>query len=240
MTERDYSGPDSRRVQQMFAGIAHRYDFLNHFLSLSVDRRWRNVAARKVRDLVGPAPRTCLDLCSGTGDLALALHRHLQTQIVASDFCHPMLTRASRKIGRSAIRVVEADALDLPFPNTSFDAVTMAFGLRNLEDPYRSLCEINRVLKPHGAAVILEFSKPVLPVFDQIFGFYFRTILPCLGRVISGDNTAYQYLPDSVRRFPDQEHVLELLRRAEFAETGYKNLSGGIAALHWGLARGKL
>ena len=89
---------------------------------------------------------------------------------------------------------------------------------------------------PHGAAVILEFSKPVLPVFDQIFDFYFRAILPCLGGVISGDSTAYQYLPDSVRRFPDQEQVLELLRRAEFAETGYKNLSGGIAALHWGFA----
>ncbi len=108
--------------------------------------------------------------------------------------------------------------------------------LRNLEDPCRGLCEINRVLKPHGVAVILEFSKPVLPVFDQIFDFYFRAILPCLGGVISGDSTAYQYLPDSVRRFPDQEHVLELLRRAEFAETGYKNLSGGIAALHWGFA----
>ncbi|OLC34142.1 MAG: bifunctional demethylmenaquinone methyltransferase/2-methoxy-6-polyprenyl-1,4-benzoquinol methylase UbiE [Acidobacteria bacterium] len=236
MRERDYSGPDSRRVQQMFAGIAHRYDFLNHFLSLSVDRRWRNAAARKVRDLAGPTPPTCLDLCSGTGDLAIALQQHLQTQIIASDFCHPMLTRARGKFGRSAIRVVEADALDLPFPNTSFDAVTMAFGLRNLEDPYRGLCEINRVLKPHGAAVILEFSKPVLPVFDQIFDFYFRAILPCLGGVISGDSTAYQYLPDSVRRFPDQEHVLELLRRAEFAETGYKNLSGGIAALHWGFA----
>src|SRR2546428_13683319 len=120
MRERDYSGPDSRRVQQMFAGIAHRYDFLNHFLSLSVDRRWRNAAARKVRDLAGPTPPTCLDLCSGTGDLAIALQRPLQTQIIAFDFCHPMLTRARRKFGRRAICVVAADALHLPFPTSSF------------------------------------------------------------------------------------------------------------------------
>src|SRR5207244_12038926 len=106
MTERNYSGPDSRRVQLMFAGIAHRYDFLNHFLSLSVDRRCRNAAARKVRDLAGPTPPTCLDLSSGTGDLAIALQQHLQTQIIASDFCHPMLTRARGTFAISTIRVV--------------------------------------------------------------------------------------------------------------------------------------
>ena len=147
-----------------------------------------------------------------------------------------MLTRANGKFGRHAIRVVEADALDLPFPNMSFDAVTMAFGVRNLQDPFRGLCEMRRILKPGGAAVILEFSKPVVPVFSQIFEVYFRTILPFLGKMISGDAAAYQYLPDSVRRFPDQEHLLQLMRRAEFLDTGYKNLSGGIAALHWGRA----
>ena len=236
MKANEHRGPDSRRVQQMFAGIAHRYDFLNHFLSLSVDRRWRKLAARKIRDLAGMSPAACLDVCSGTGDLAIALDRSLQTQIVASDFCHPMLTRANGKFGRHAIRVVEADALDLPFPNMSFDAVTMAFGVRNLQDPFRGLCEMRRILKPGGAAVILEFSKPVVPVFSQIFEVYFRTILPFLGKMISGDAAAYQYLPDSVRRFPDQEHLLQLMRRAEFLDTGYKNLSGGIAALHWGRA----
>ncbi len=236
MTERNYSGPDSRRVQQMFAGIAHRYDFLNHFLSLSVDRRWRKIAARKIRDLAGISPISCLDVCSGTGDLAIALDRSLQTQIIASDFCHAMLTRANRKFSGHAIRVVEADALDLPFPDMFFDAVTMAFGLRNLQDPFRGLCEMRRILKPGGAAVVLEFSRPVVPVFNQIFSFYFSAILPFLGKIISGDGGAYQYLPDSVRRFPDQEHLLQLMRKAEFVDAGYKNLTGGIAALHWGRA----
>ena len=234
MRERDYPAPDSRRVQQMFAGIAHRYDFLNHFLSLSVDRYWRNMAAVKVRELVGPSPAACLDLCSGTGDLAIALHRSLNAKIVATDFCHPMLTRANRKFAGRGIHVVEADALELPFPNASFDAVSVAFGVRNLEDPYRGFCEIHRVLKPGGAAVILEFSKPVVPVFDHVFNAYFRAILPFLGRIISGDSSAYQYLPASVRVFPDQEHLVELMRKAEFRETRYKNLTGGIAALHWG------
>ena len=236
MTERDYSGPDSRHVQQMFAGIAHRYDFLNHFLSLSADRRWRKLAAGKIRDLAGVSPTACLDVCSGTGDLAIALDRSFQTQVIASDFCHAMLTRANGKFAGHNIRVVEADALDLPFPNRSFDAVTMAFGLRNLQDPFRGLCEMRRILKPGGAAVVLEFSRPVVPVFRQIFGFYFRAILPFLGKIISGDGDAYQYLPDSVRRFPDQEQVLQMMQRAEFVDTGYKNLSGGIAALHWGSA----
>ena len=236
MTERDYSGPDSRHVQQMFAGIAHRYDFLNHFLSLSVDRRWRKTAARKIGELAGLSPGACLDVCSGTGDLAMALDQSLQTQVIASDFTHAMLTRANQKFAGYAIRVVEADALDLPFPSMSFDAVTMAFGLRNLQDPLRGLCEMRRILKPGGAAVVLEFSKPVVPVFRQIFGFYFRAILPFLGKTISGDAAAYQYLPDSVQRFPDQEGLLELMRRAGFVHTGYQNLSGGIAALHWGRA----
>src|SRR5713101_9591282 len=168
MTRRDYLGPDSRRIRQMFAGIAPRYDFLNHFLSISVDRHWRRLAAAKVRDLVGVSPALCLDACCGTGDLAIALDRSMKTQVIAADFCHPMLTRALEKTdGR--ICAAEADALELPFSDACFDVVTMAFGLRNLQDRARGLDEIHRVLKPGGAAVILEFSKPVIPVFRQIF-----------------------------------------------------------------------
>jgi demethylmenaquinone methyltransferase/2-methoxy-6-polyprenyl-1,4-benzoquinol methylase len=233
---RDYLGPDSRRVQQMFAAIAHRYDFLNHFLSISIDRHWRNVAATKVRDLVGPTPALCMDACSGTGDLALALHRSLQTQVIASDFCHPMLTRAQAKFAARDIHPIEADALQLPFPDACFDVLTIAFGLRNLEDPYGGLQEIRRVLKPRGAAVILEFSKPVVPVFSHVFNFYFRHILPLLGAIVSGDRRAYQYLPDSVGKFPNQEQLLERIRQAGFVDAGYRNLSGGIAALHWARA----
>jgi len=235
MTRRDYLGPDSRRIQQMFAGIAHRYDFLNHFLSISIDRHWRKLAAGKVRDLAGASPALCLDACCGTGDLAIALNQYMYTRVIAADFCHPMLTRANKKIAGN-MRTVEADALELPFADRSFDAVTMAFGLRNLQDPEHGLREIRRVLKRGGAAVILEFSKPVLPVFRQVFEFYFRKVLPIVGAVVSGDSGAYRYLPDSVRRFPDQGQLLELMRSAGFTDAGYRNLSGGIAALHWGRA----
>src|SRR5256885_11182046 len=133
MTRRDYPGPDSRRIQQMFAGIAPRYDFLNHFLSASIDRHWRRIATDKVRDLAGASPAICLDACCGTGDLAVALDRHLRTKVIAADFCHPMVTRATEK-GAGRIRVIEADAMQLPFADSSFNVVTIAFGLRNLED----------------------------------------------------------------------------------------------------------
>lgn len=223
----------------MFAGIAHRYDFLNHFLSVSIDRHWRKLAVSKLRELISPSSLTpCLDVCSGTGDLAIALHRAFGNTVVATDFCHPMLTRAYAKAAAArierSIENIEADALSLPFRDQSFDAVTIAFGLRNLEDPVRGLGELHRLLRPHGAAVILEFSRPVVPIFRNIFGLYFRYILPKLGAAISGDPTAYQYLPDSVAKFPAQEELMEIMRTVGFRKVGYRNLSCGVAALHWG------
>src|SRR2546423_11455707 len=124
MTERDYLGPDSRSLQQMFARIAHRYDFLNHFLSASIDRHWRNLAAAKVRELGGTSQGLFLDACSGTGDLAIVLHHTLKAPVIASDFCHPMLTRAKEKFAGLNIRTIEADALQFPFPDACFDALT--------------------------------------------------------------------------------------------------------------------
>ena len=232
-------GPSSRTVQAMFAGIAHRYDFLNHFLSASIDRYWRNRAVGKVSDLLHrTSPGRCLDLCSGTGDLALDLHRRLAVPVVSSDFCHPMLTRSKAKTiaagFETSVQTVEADALTLPFSDDSFDAVTIGFGLRNLEDPERGLREIHRVLHKGGVLVVLEFSKPVVPVLRHLFNFYFRYILPKLGAAISGNGEAYQYLPDSVRKFPAQEGLAELLIKAGFSEVSYQNLTGGVAALHWG------
>jgi len=239
---RAYRGPDSGAVQRMFAAIAHRYDFLNHFLSLSTDKQWRRIAVDKVADLRLPsvAP-VCIDLCTGTGDLAIAVHRRLGVTVIASDFCHPMLQRAAAKIRtvgfETGIQAVGADALALPFPEASFDVATMAFGLRNLEDPARGLLEVRRILKPGGAAIILEFSKPVVPVFRQVFNFYFRNVLPQLGAAISGDKAAYRYLPDSVAMFPSQDELAGLMRLAGFADVAYRNLYGGIAALHWGVNR---
>ena len=233
-----YAGPDARTVQQMFAGIAHRYDFLNHFLSLSVDRYWRRKAVRKVGECLGSGRHLCLDLCSGTGDLALDLRRILGTEVVASDFCHPMLVRSLQKLRAKgferSVCPVEADALDLPFQPDAFGAVTIAFGLRNLQDPVRGLEEMKRVLRNGGALVILEFSRPVLPVFRSVFSFYFRFILPWLGTLISGTTGPYQYLQASVQTFPGQEELAKWMRSVGFRDVGYRNLTGGIAALHWG------
>jgi demethylmenaquinone methyltransferase/2-methoxy-6-polyprenyl-1,4-benzoquinol methylase len=224
----------------MFSEIAHRYDFLNHFLSASVDRRWRKLAARKVHELIrGIQPNRCLDLCSGTGDLAIELHTLLKIPVIASDFCHPMLVRSLAKTRKlsldSAIGTVESDAMAIPFATGTFDAVTIAFGLRNLEDPRKGLEEMRRVLKPDGAILVLEFSRPVLPVVRSAFDFYFHRVLPKLGAWISGQKTAYQYLPDSVDRFPSQIELAAMMERTGLRNVAYRNLSGGIAAIHWAL-----
>jgi demethylmenaquinone methyltransferase / 2-methoxy-6-polyprenyl-1,4-benzoquinol methylase len=226
-------------IQRMFGQIAPRYDFLNHFLSASIDKRWRWRAVEKVREMLAAnGAAICVDLCSGTGDLALELHRRLKFPVVASDFCHPMLTRSNAKISRtgfqSGIQTIEADALSLPFPSAVFDAATNAFGLRNLIDTRGGLAEALRILKPGGIVVILEFSRPVLPIFRGVFNFYFRKVLPFVGALVSRQGFAYQYLPDSVQKFPSQVELTEMLRSVGFVETGYRNLSGGIAALHWG------
>ena len=239
MKAREYHGPDSRTVQRMFAGIAHRYDLLNHLLSASTDRYWRSAAVQKLCDLLAAAPPSLvLDVCSGTGDLALTLQRRLGVKVIAADFCHPMLLRAERKFAASradhTIENIEADTLSLPFRDEIFDAATIAFGLRNLEGPVRGLQELFRVLKPGGALVILEFSRPAVPILRQVFNAYFRHVLPRLGAAISGEGDAYRYLPDSVRKFPSQSELSELLKAVGFHGIAYRNLTGGIAALHWG------
>jgi len=224
----------------MFGEIAHRYDFLNHVLSVSIDRRWRKLAAATVQEYVrNQESAICLDLCSGTGDLAIELHRRLKITVVASDFCHPMLVRALTKTRdrhlNNSISTVESDSLAIPFRNGVFNAVTVAFGLRNLEDPNRGLAEMRRVLQPEGVAVILEFSRPVVPVLNSLYQFYFHRILPRVGAWISGQKTAYTYLPDSVDRFPNQTELASMMEKTGFRNVGYRNLSGGIAALHWGI-----
>ena len=233
-----YAGPDARIVRQMFADIARRYDFLNHCLSLSVDRWWRWTTARKAREWVPDAQVLCLDLCSGTGDMALELHRQLGSGVIASDFCHPMLTRSNRKIRSAgwdhAVIPVEADALVLPFADDAFGVVTNAFGLRNLENPVRGLVEMHRILQPGGHAMVLEFSTPVVSIFRHLFLFYFNHILPWLGTVISGRKGPYQYLSSSVKRFPDPNELRATIRSIGFVDVEYRYLSGGIAALHWG------
>jgi demethylmenaquinone methyltransferase/2-methoxy-6-polyprenyl-1,4-benzoquinol methylase len=221
----------------MFAGIASRYDLLNHLLSGNTDKRWRRLVAERLHDVLSIKGARALDVACGTGDLSLALAEKTGAQIVGTDFCRPMLEIAARKTNRTnatEIPFVEGDALRLPFADSSFDAVSIAFGLRNLSSVETGLKELWRVLKPTGRVAILEFSTPVVPGFRALFQLYFRRVLPRIGGMISGSRGAYEYLPDSVSRFPDQKRLAAMMRDAGFEEVEYKNLTGGIAALHLG------
>jgi demethylmenaquinone methyltransferase/2-methoxy-6-polyprenyl-1,4-benzoquinol methylase len=230
------------RIRDMFAGIAARYDLLNHLLSANMDKRWRKLVASRLRELLRVEANlspSILDLACGTGDLSLTLFEAIGGRILGTDFCRPMLEigAAKAKEQKAPIRLIEADALYLPFANGSFDGLTIAFGLRNLSSPEAGLHEILRVLKPGGIVAILEFSKPVVPGFRWLFQFYFRTLLPLVGGIVSGSRSAYQYLPESVSRFADQEQLAVMMRRVGFSEVSYQNLTGGIAALHLGRRR---
>ena len=221
----------ARRVRDMFARISPRYDLLNHLLSVNIDRRWRRRVVEKLGPLVAHESRI-LDVACGTGDLSIALFENIGAGVTGLDFCRPMLERAARKQPRIAF--VEGDALQLPFDEGVFDAVTIAFGLRNLSSVERGLSELQRVLKPSGWAAILEFSKPVVPGFRSLAAAYCTRLLPRIGGLISGSRSAYEYLPDSVARFPDQETLSAMMSDAGFADVGFENLTGGVAALHTG------
>jgi demethylmenaquinone methyltransferase/2-methoxy-6-polyprenyl-1,4-benzoquinol methylase len=226
----------SRRVREMFAGIAGRYDLLNHLLSCNTDQRWRRLVARKLQASLPAEGALVLDVACGTGDLSLALFEATGARVIGTDFCRPMLEIAAHKAVTKQMNIpfIEGDALKLPFADDSFDAVSIAFGLRNLSSVPGGLNELRRVLKPGGRAAILEFSRPVWPGFRTLFQFYFTRVLPRIGGVISGSPGAYEYLPDSVSRFPDQKRLAEMMREVGFDEVEYKNLTGGIAALHTG------
>ncbi len=223
----------------MFNGIAARYDLLNHVLSANIDKRWRRALTAK---LFATAPEIqsrdgrVLDVACGTGDLAAALHQGGAAQVIGIDFSRPMLEIAKSKANAQSLELpfIEGDALSLPFADCSFTAVTIAFGLRNFSTIEGGFEELLRVLKPGGRIGVLEFSKPVLPVFRSIFQIYFAKILPMVGGLISGSRSAYQYLPDSVKRFPDQRELASLMTQVGFVEVEFENLTGGIAALHFG------
>lgn len=220
----------------MFAGIAGRYDLLNHLLSGNIDQRWRRLVAQNLRARLPTEGALLLDVACGTGDLSLALFEATGARVIGTDFCRPMLEIAAYKAGtkRANIPFIEGDALRLPFADESFDAVSIAFGLRNLSNVSGGLAELRRVLKPGGRAAILEFSRPIWPGFRTLFQFYFTRVLPRIGGIVSGSRGAYEYLPGSVSRFPDQKRLSEMMREVGFEEVEYGNLTGGIAALHTG------
>jgi demethylmenaquinone methyltransferase/2-methoxy-6-polyprenyl-1,4-benzoquinol methylase len=229
-------GPRAKapRVREMFAEIAPRYDMLNHLLSFNIDKRWRRLTVKKLADALSRPGAAALDLCCGTADLSIELGRAAQTFGV--DFCHPMLEIGLKKCHGEGlpIELIEGDALKVPMASESFDAVTIAFGLRNLESVEGGLKEMHRLLKEGGRAAILEFSRPRVPVFRSLFQFYFSRVLPRIGNRISGSSFAYQYLHDSVQTFPDQKTLAELMQSVGFSNVSYYNLFGGVAALHVG------
>jgi demethylmenaquinone methyltransferase/2-methoxy-6-polyprenyl-1,4-benzoquinol methylase len=223
----------------MFGRIAPRYDLLNRLLSLRLDVAWRRRVARRFRSLLARPDARVLDLCCGTGDLALALGGEAGdagARVIGVDFVHPMLVRAQGKSEKLAPGArpafLEADALALPFAGESFDLLAAGFGFRNLTNYAAGLAEFHRVLRPGGAAAILEFAEPRGAISSRLVRFYFHRVLPGIGGLISGDAQAYGYLPASVSRFPDPEAVAELMKGAGFSDVQWERWMGGLVTLH--------
>lgn len=229
---------DSKKVQveAMFDNISGKYDFLNHFLSFSLDKYWRRSA---IELLKGDRPEMLLDVATGTGDMVKAALRLAPSKITGIDLSEGMLQVARKKkfppSKNTLIEFVKGDSEDLPFPDQSYDAVTVAFGVRNFENPVKGLSEMLRVLRPGGKLVVLEFSKPVVFPFAQIYRFYFRYILPFFGKMLSKDKSAYSYLPESVSLFPEGNRFVDLLDEAGYRECHFRPLTFGVVTLYTGI-----
>ena len=225
------------RVRQMFGEIAGRYDLLNHLLSLGVDRRWRR---RTVKMVAPSGDGPILDVCTGTGDLALAYWQGGAAAVVGADFCLPMLRIGKQKCRRAGagreITLVEADAQYLPFADETFQIVCVAFGLRNISDTDRGLAEMARVCRPGGSVAILEFSMPGSRLLRAAYGWYFRRVLPRIGQAVARNRQgAYNYLPESVGEFPQHEDLAGRMRDAGLHQVRYHRLTFGIATLYVGI-----
>ncbi|MGV8083249.1 MAG: bifunctional demethylmenaquinone methyltransferase/2-methoxy-6-polyprenyl-1,4-benzoquinol methylase UbiE [Coriobacteriia bacterium] len=226
--------PSAERVSAIFSRIAGRYDLFNILVSFGIDRLWRRSLVRLAR--LSPESRV-LDLCSGTGDLALALATlGRPSEVVATDFVPEMLAVAKEKAERRdlpcPVSFSVADAQQIPFADESFDVATVAFGVRNIPDRALNFAEALRVLKPGGRYVVLEFSRPVFGPWRVLYHAYLRVVIPAIGWLLTGDYAGYRYLNDSIRQFPRQEVLAEELRQAGFESVVWKNLTGGIVAIH--------
>ena len=231
----DIAGADKQYVRSLFNAIAYRYDLLNHLLSGGIDLYWRRKAIEHLRP---DAPRTILDVATGTGDFALAALRLNPEKVVGIDIAENMLAIGREKLRRRGaqdrVTFELGDAERLAFSDGTFDAAIVAFGVRNFENLNQGLREMRRVLNPGGRVVILEFSRPQTAPFRQIYLAYFRTILPLIGRLVSGHTGAYTYLPDTVMRFPEGPAFLEQLRAAGFDDLREERLTFGIATMYSG------
>ena len=231
------AGDKQARVGAVFASVAGRYDLMNDLMSLGLHRGWKRFAAHIAR--VRPGARV-LDLAGGTGDLAerLAPGVGRDGSVVLADINRPMLERGrTRLIDRGVagnVHYAQCNAECLPFPDRSFDRVLIGFGLRNVTHPDRALAEMLRVLRPAGMALVLEFSRLIVPALERAYDAYSFSVLPALGRIVAGDADSYRYLAESIRRHPDQDMLLAAMRKAGFERCGYHNLACGIVAVHKG------
>ena len=221
------------QISKMFNNISHRYDFLNHFLSLGIDKLWRKKAIQYLKPL---NPQDILDVATGTGDFAIQAMVLNPRKITGIDISEGMLEVGRKKIEKlkltHKIALGAGDSENLQFPEATFDAITVGFGVRNFEDLEKGLSELLRVLKPGAMLVVLEFSRPKRFPMRQVYNFYFKNILPGLGRLISSDKSAYTYLPESVEAFPDGTDFENILKRVGFKETACKPLTFGISSIY--------
>ena len=231
MMVKPYNAEGSKKTQvsEMFDNIAKRYDFLNHFLSLGIDKWWRK---KMIDELVVGKPRVILDVATGTADVAIAITKRMEVEkITGVDISPEMLAYGRKKIGalglEGVIELEDGDSENLPYKDNNFDAITVAYGVRNFEHLELGLAEMYRVLKPSGKLVVLEFSKPTVFPFKQLFNFYFQRILPVIGRITSQDSKAYSYLYESVQAFPNGGAFVAVLDKTGFQSTQCKSLSFG-------------
>lgn len=226
----------ARYVRLMFDGIARRYDLMNRLMTLGRDQSWRRLA---IRHAAVPAGGRVLDIAAGTGDLAIAALAARPHKVVAADFSLMMLKLAGQKFRQrgldSQIVLAAADGMNLPFPDGHFDAVVTGFSLRNVASLDRFLSEMVRVTRPGGRVVCLEITRPRLPVFRRFFSWYFGRVVPRIGAWISGDSTAYSYLPHSVEIFVSPEELRERMNNAGMQHVGFETLQFGTIAIHWGV-----
>lgn len=231
---RDSNLSKKEQVAHMFNAIAFRYDFLNHFLSLGIDRRWRKRALMLLQDI---QPKMMLDVATGTGDMAIMACKLLQPEKVAGiDISEGMLELGREKIEKAGlsgkISLQWGDSETISFPGGAFDAITVAFGVRNFENLEKGLAEMYRVLKPGGKVVILEFSRPTVFPVKQLFNFYFRYITPYIGKWVAKNKAAYAYLPDSVRAFPQGAAMVDILKKTGYTQVVCIPLTFGICSVY--------
>ncbi len=228
------TGTKKDQVREMFDNISPTYDFLNHFLSLGIDKRWRKKAIER---LAKGKPSLILDIATGTGDFAIEAQSISPEKVIGVDISEGMLRRGRVKLRKKGllekIEMVCADSENLPFNDNYFDAAIVAFGVRNFENLLKGLREVNRVLKPGKDFLVLEFSKPS-GLFKLMFNFYFKWVLPILGRIFSRDTRAYSYLPESVKQFPDGKDFMDYMARAGFQQIKAQRFTFGVCTLYSG------